>query len=74
MGRASRDGLRALRLRLESAWSQAGAHGRRNVVSLVARWFPDRRGLAIGIVAAGYGMGAGPILAAAKRKPPTLSP
>ena len=30
MGRASRDGLRALRLRLESAWSQAGAHGRRN--------------------------------------------
>ena len=30
MGRASRDGLRALRLRLEPAWSQAGAHGRRN--------------------------------------------
>ena len=30
MGRASRDGLRALRLRLESAWSQAGAHGCRN--------------------------------------------
>jgi OFA family oxalate/formate antiporter-like MFS transporter len=44
------------------------------VVSQMARWFPDRRGLAIGIVAAGYGMGAGPILAAAKRKPPTLSP
>ena len=30
MGRARRDGLRALRLRLESAWAQAGAHGRRN--------------------------------------------
>ena len=24
----------------------------------MARWFPDRRGFAIGIVAAGYGMGA----------------
>lgn len=28
------------------------------VVGLMARWFPDRRGFAIGIVAAGYGMGA----------------
>ena len=28
------------------------------VVCLMARWFPDRRGFAIGIVAAGYGMGA----------------
>ncbi len=27
------------------------------VVCLMARWFPDRRGFAIGIVAAGYGMG-----------------
>jgi hypothetical protein len=30
MGRASQDGLRSLRRRLESAWSQAGAHRRRN--------------------------------------------
>jgi hypothetical protein len=30
MGRASRNGLRSLRRRLESAWSQAGAHRRRN--------------------------------------------
>ena len=30
MGRTSRDGLHALRLRLESAWSQAGAHGCRD--------------------------------------------
>ncbi len=28
------------------------------VVGLMARWFPDRRGFAIGMVAAGYGMGA----------------
>jgi MFS transporter, OFA family, oxalate/formate antiporter len=28
------------------------------VVGLMTRWFPDRRGLACGIVAAGYGMGA----------------
>jgi len=28
------------------------------VVGLMARWFPDRRGLACGIVAAGYGTGA----------------
>jgi MFS transporter, OFA family, oxalate/formate antiporter len=28
------------------------------VIGLVARWFPDQRGFAIGIVAAGYGMGA----------------
>jgi MFS transporter, OFA family, oxalate/formate antiporter len=28
------------------------------VVGLMARWFADRRGFAIGIVAAGYGMGA----------------
>ena len=28
------------------------------VVGLMARWFPDRRGFAIGIVATGYGMGA----------------
>ena len=28
------------------------------VVGLVVRWFPDRRGLAAGAVAAGYGMGA----------------
>jgi MFS transporter, OFA family, oxalate/formate antiporter len=28
------------------------------VVGLMARWFPERRGLACGIVAAGYGMGA----------------
>ena len=28
------------------------------IVGLMARWFPDRRGFAIGMVAAGYGMGA----------------
>jgi OFA family oxalate/formate antiporter-like MFS transporter len=28
------------------------------VIGLVVRWFPDRRGLAAGIAAAGYGMGA----------------
>jgi MFS transporter, OFA family, oxalate/formate antiporter len=28
------------------------------VIGLMVRWFPDRRGLACGIVAAGYGMGA----------------
>ena len=28
------------------------------VIGLMARWFPDRRGFAIGMVAAGYGMGA----------------
>ena len=28
------------------------------VIGLMARWFPDRRRFAIGIVAAGYGMGA----------------
>jgi MFS transporter, OFA family, oxalate/formate antiporter len=28
------------------------------VVGLMARWFPDRRGLACGIVVAGFGMGA----------------
>ena len=28
------------------------------IVGLVVRWFPDRRGLATGIVAAGYGFGA----------------
>ena len=28
------------------------------IVGLMVRWFPDRRGLAAGIVAAGYGMGA----------------
>jgi oxalate/formate antiporter len=28
------------------------------IIGLMARWFPDRRGFAIGIVAAGYGMGA----------------
>jgi OFA family oxalate/formate antiporter-like MFS transporter len=28
------------------------------VVGQVMRWFPDRRGFAVGIVAAGYGMGA----------------
>ena len=28
------------------------------VVGLVVRWFPDRRGFAAGVVAAGYGMGA----------------
>ena len=28
------------------------------VVGLMVRWFPDRRGLAVGVVAAGYGFGA----------------
>jgi oxalate/formate antiporter len=28
------------------------------IVGLVVRWFPDRRGLATGVVAAGYGFGA----------------
>ena len=28
------------------------------IVGLMVRWFPDRRGFAIGMVAAGYGMGA----------------
>jgi MFS transporter, OFA family, oxalate/formate antiporter len=28
------------------------------IIGLVVRWFPDRRGLATGIVAAGYGFGA----------------
>jgi oxalate/formate antiporter len=28
------------------------------IIGLMARWFPDRRGFAIGMVAAGYGMGA----------------
>ena len=28
------------------------------IVGLMVRWFPDRRGFAIGVVAAGYGMGA----------------
>ncbi|WP_430911284.1 oxalate/formate MFS antiporter [Methylobacterium sp. sgz302541] len=28
------------------------------IVGLMVRWFPDRRGFAVGIVAAGYGMGA----------------
>ena len=28
------------------------------VVGLMVKWFPDRRGLATGVVAAGYGMGA----------------
>ena len=28
------------------------------IVGLMARWFPDRRGFAIGVVAAGYGIGA----------------
>ena len=28
------------------------------VVGLMVRWFPDRRGFAVGMVAAGYGMGA----------------
>lgn len=28
------------------------------IVGLMARWFPHRRGFAIGVVAAGYGMGA----------------
>src|SRR5581483_7732786 len=28
------------------------------VVGLMVRWFPDRRGFATGIVAAGYGFGA----------------
>lgn len=28
------------------------------IVGLMVRWFPDRRGLAAGAVAAGYGMGA----------------
>ncbi len=28
------------------------------IIGLMARWFPDKRGFAIGMVAAGYGMGA----------------
>lgn len=28
------------------------------IVGLMVKWFPDRRGFAVGIVAAGYGMGA----------------
>jgi MFS transporter, OFA family, oxalate/formate antiporter len=28
------------------------------IVGLMVRWFPDRRGLAVGVVAAGYGFGA----------------
>jgi MFS transporter, OFA family, oxalate/formate antiporter len=28
------------------------------VVGLMVKWFPDKRGLAVGVVAAGYGMGA----------------
>ncbi|MGC8159733.1 MFS transporter, partial [Salmonella enterica] len=28
------------------------------VVGQMVRWFPDRRGFAVGMVAAGYGMGA----------------
>jgi MFS transporter, OFA family, oxalate/formate antiporter len=28
------------------------------VIGLMVRWFPDRRGLAVGLVAAGYGIGA----------------
>jgi MFS transporter, OFA family, oxalate/formate antiporter len=28
------------------------------VVGLMVRWFPDRRGFAVGVVAAGYGLGA----------------
>jgi MFS transporter, OFA family, oxalate/formate antiporter len=28
------------------------------IVGLMVRWFPDRRGFAVGVVAAGYGMGA----------------
>src|SRR5271170_6292152 len=28
------------------------------IIGLVVRWFPDRRGLATGVVAAGYGFGA----------------
>lgn len=28
------------------------------IVGLMVRWFPDRRGFAVGMVAAGYGMGA----------------
>ena len=28
------------------------------IVCLMVRWFPDRRGFAVGVVAAGYGMGA----------------
>src|SRR3984885_12282576 len=28
------------------------------IVGLMVRWFPDRRGLATGVVAAGYGFGA----------------
>src|SRR5215211_7545267 len=28
------------------------------IIGLMVRWFPDRRGFAAGLVAAGYGMGA----------------
>ena len=28
------------------------------IIGLMVRWFPDRRGFAVGIAAAGYGLGA----------------
>src|SRR6478735_1610933 len=38
----------------QNRWSQLVL----GVIGLMVRWFPDRRGLATGLAAAGYGFGA----------------